>query len=276
MKLPPAFYNRDTCTVAQDLLGKYLVRVLDGLPLALRINETEAYIGRLDKACHAYGYRRTPRTETLFAAPGTAYIYLIYGMYHCLNFVTEPEGEPAAVLIRGGEARGDVELLSHTRYGKAFSQLSPYQKKNFLNGPGKLCKALEAHVEAVEFPAASSADLLPWISRRFKALGKEIDRTAAEYLVTGFGWLLLLDGFFRIQTSQKAKTFGLEQWGAISAVAIAVGVIGFRLILSFGGTELPRIWIILAFLTEGILNRCVVRFTVKPPGTYPVFPQNQT
>ena len=101
-------------------------------------------------------------------------------------------------------------------------------------------------------------------------------QTAAEYLVTGFGWLLLLDGFFRIQTSQKAKTFGLEQWGAISAVAIAVGVIGFRLILSFGGTELPRIWIILAFLTEGILNRCVVRFTVKPPGTYPVFPQNQT
>lgn len=94
--------------------------------------------------------------------------------------------------------------------------------------------------------------------------------------MTGFGWLLLLDGFFRIQTSQKAKTFGLEQWGAISAVAIAVGVIGFRLILSFGGTELPRIWIILAFLTEGILNRCVVRFTVKPPGTYPVFPQNQT
>ena len=64
-------------------------------------------------------------------------------MYHCLNFVTEPEGEPAAVLIRGGEARGDVELLSHTRYGKAFSQLSPYQKKNFLNGPGKLCKALD-------------------------------------------------------------------------------------------------------------------------------------
>ncbi len=142
MKLPRDFYQRDTRTVAQDLLGKYLVRVLDGLPLVLRINETEAYIGRMDKACHAYGYRRTPRTETLFAAPGTAYIYLIYGMYHCLNFVTEPEGEPAAVLIRGGDARGDVELLSRTRYGKGFSELSPYQKKNFLNGPGKLCKAL--------------------------------------------------------------------------------------------------------------------------------------
>lgn len=142
MKLPRDFYDRDTRTVAQDLLGKYLVRILDGLPLAVRIHETEAYIGRMDKACHAYGYRRTPRTETLFAAPGAAYIYLIYGMYHCLNFVTEPEGEPAAVLIRGGEARGDVDLLARTRYGKAFSQLSSYQRKNFLNGPGKLCKAL--------------------------------------------------------------------------------------------------------------------------------------
>ena len=96
------FYRRDTLTVARDLLGREIVRVLpDGTRLGCRITETEAYIGRLDKACHAYGYKRTPRTETLFAPPGTAYIYLIYGMYHCLNFVTEAEGEPAAVLIRG-------------------------------------------------------------------------------------------------------------------------------------------------------------------------------
>ena len=93
MKLTQAFYHRDTRLVAQALLGKYLVRFQDGLPLVVRIQETEAYIGRMDKACHAYNYRRTPRTETLFAPPGTAYIYLIYGMYHCLNFVTEPEGE---------------------------------------------------------------------------------------------------------------------------------------------------------------------------------------
>ena len=80
MKLSQDFYNRDTCQVARELLGKYLVRVQDGLPLVVRINETEAYIGRVDKACHAYHYRRTARTETLFAPPGTAYIYLIYGM----------------------------------------------------------------------------------------------------------------------------------------------------------------------------------------------------
>ena len=142
MKLTKGFYDRDTCQVARDLLGKYLVRVQNGIPLVLRITETEAYIGRCDKACHAYNYRRTQRTETLFAPPGTAYIYLIYGMHHCLNFVTEPEGEPAAVLIRGGQVRGGLDFISRNRFGKGPEELSAYQKKNFLNGPGKLCKAL--------------------------------------------------------------------------------------------------------------------------------------
>ena len=142
MKLTKDFYNRDTCQVAQDLLGKYLVRIQDGTPLVLRITETEAYIGRCDKACHAYNYRRTQRTETLFAPPGTADIYLIYGMHHCLNFVTERSGEPAAVLIRGGQVRGGMDFISRNRFGKGPKELSAYQKKNFLNGPGKLCKAL--------------------------------------------------------------------------------------------------------------------------------------
>ena len=143
MKLTKEFYDRDTCQVAQDLLGKYLVRIQNGIPLVVLITETEAYIGRCDKACHAYNYRRTQRTETLFAPPGTAYIYLIYGMHHCLNFVTEPEGEPAAVLIRGGQVRGGLDFISRNRFGKSPEELSAYQKKNFLNGPGKLCKALQ-------------------------------------------------------------------------------------------------------------------------------------
>ena len=93
--LPRTFYDRDTLEAARDLLGRDLVRVLeDGTELICRITETEAYIGRMDKACHAYQYKRTPRTQTLFAPPGTAYIYLIYGMYSCLNLVTEGEGEP--------------------------------------------------------------------------------------------------------------------------------------------------------------------------------------
>lgn len=141
-KLKREFYARDTLTVARELLGNYLVREYEGEKLVCRITETEAYIGRCDKACHAYGYKRTARTETLFAKPGTAYIYLIYGMYNCLNFVTEPEGEPAAVLIRGLEAVSGTETLTRLRYPKHHGELTAYQAKNFLNGPGKLCKAL--------------------------------------------------------------------------------------------------------------------------------------
>lgn len=141
-KLEQSFFERDTLTVARELLGLYLVRELTGARLVCRITETEAYVGRLDKACHAYGYRRTARTETLFAAAGTVYIYLIYGMYHCLNFVTEAEGEPSAVLIRGASPVLGETTLSRARFGKAPEDRSAYQCKNFLNGPGKLCQAL--------------------------------------------------------------------------------------------------------------------------------------
>ena len=96
--LPRTFYDRDTLTVARALLGQLLVRTLDdGTRLSCQITETEAYIGRLDKACHAYGYRRTPRTETLFARPGTAYLYLIYGIYHCLKKVLKIAKEPISL-----------------------------------------------------------------------------------------------------------------------------------------------------------------------------------
>ena len=142
-KLPRSFYDRDTLTVARALLGKHLIRVLpDGTPLVCRITETEAYIGRCDKACHAYNYKRTPRTETLFAQPGTAYIYLIYGLHCCLNLVTEGENEPAAVLIRGAEAVKNGDIIAENRFGRKTDALTPYQRKNFLNGPGKLCKGL--------------------------------------------------------------------------------------------------------------------------------------
>ena len=142
-KLVRDFYDRDTVQAARDLLGRYIVRVLPGGErLICRITETEAYVGRVDKACHAYGYRRTPRTETLFAPPGTAYIYLIYGMYHCLNFVTEPEGEPSAVLIRAAEPVENAGKMARLRFGCAPEEMSAYQRKNFLNGPGRLCRAL--------------------------------------------------------------------------------------------------------------------------------------
>jgi DNA-3-methyladenine glycosylase len=141
-KLDQSFFNRNTLTVAQELLGRYLVRTIDNTLVVCRITETEAYIGRVDKACHAYHYKRTARTEPLFALPGTIYIYLIYGMYHCLNLVTESEGEPCAVLVRSCTPIHGEAVMSQARFGKSPAQLSSYQRKNFLNGPGKLCKAL--------------------------------------------------------------------------------------------------------------------------------------
>ena len=134
------FYLQDTVEAAKALLGKCLVRRLEGELLAVRITETEAYIGRCDRACHAYNYRRTARTDTLFREGGHAYIYFIYGMYHCLNFVTEPEGEPAAVLIRAGEPLAGTDTIRRLRFGD--KPLTAYRQKNFLNGPGKLCKGL--------------------------------------------------------------------------------------------------------------------------------------
>ena len=136
------FFLQDTVRAARALLGAHIVREWAGRRLVCAITETEAYIGRIDKACHAYGYKRTPRTQTLYAPPGTAYVYLIYGMYHCLNFGTEPENEPAAVLIRGAVPVEGAEEMAWARFGKSVSDLSRYQKKNFLNGPGKLCQAL--------------------------------------------------------------------------------------------------------------------------------------
>ncbi len=136
------FYVGDTVEIARSLLGKYLVRQLDGELLVCRITETEAYVGAIDKACHAYGYHKTRRNATMFGQPGHAYLYLIYGMYTCLNFVTNPVGEPDAVLLRGLEPVTGLDTMCRLRFGKPWAALTPYQRKNFCNGPGKCCKAL--------------------------------------------------------------------------------------------------------------------------------------
>lgn len=140
-KLLRDFYSGDTVSIARTLPGRYLVRMWDGQPLVARITETEAYVGAIDKAAHAYGYHKTPRNATMFGPPGHAYIYLIYGMHCCLNFVTEPEGEPAAVLLRALEGAAGVDVMRRLRYGDA--PMNAYRRKNFLNGPGKVCKALD-------------------------------------------------------------------------------------------------------------------------------------
>lgn len=136
------FFIGDTVKIARDLLGCYLVRIIDGEMLVGRITETEAYVGSIDKACHAYGYHKTARNAVMFGPAGHAYVYLIYGMYHCLNFTTNVEGEPEAVLLRGLSPVYGAERMAQLRFGKPLDELNAYQRKNFLNGPGKCCKAL--------------------------------------------------------------------------------------------------------------------------------------
>src|SRR5690349_22815007 len=101
-KLPREFYERDTIVVAKELLGKHLVHVVGGLKRVGKIVEVEAYLGPHDLAAHS-ARGRTARTEVMFGPPGHAYVYLIYGIYHCMNVVTEREGYAAAVLIRALE-----------------------------------------------------------------------------------------------------------------------------------------------------------------------------
>lgn len=142
-KLPPEFYLQDTLSVAPALIGCYLVRQLEDQLIIGRINETEAYVGPIDKACHAYQYKLTARTKPLFAAGGIAYVYFIYGMYHCMNVVTEAAGIPCAVLIRSVELVQGLERAVCNRYKKKPQDISAIQYKNLTNGPGKLCQALE-------------------------------------------------------------------------------------------------------------------------------------
>lgn len=129
------FYARPALDVARELIGMVLVRRLpDGVRLAGRIVETEAYVGPEDLASHA-SRGRTRRNDVMFGPPGRAYIYLVYGMHWCLNFVTGPEGFPAAALIRAVEPLDGIDLIRRNR---------PKARKDtqLASGPGRLCQAL--------------------------------------------------------------------------------------------------------------------------------------
>lgn len=132
--LTPSFYARPTEIVARDLLGRVLVSVVEGERVAGRIVETGAYLGPHDPACHAAErIGRTRRNESMFAVPGTAYVYKIYGIHWCLNAVTERRDFPAAVLIRALEPIAGREVM-RVRRGTRDRELA--------SGPGRLCQAL--------------------------------------------------------------------------------------------------------------------------------------
>jgi len=131
--LPRDFYARSAVDLAPGLLGKRLVRELDGQLLVGRIVEVEAYLGGEDAASHAFR-GPTPRNRSMFGPPGFAYVYLIYGVHYCLNIVTGPEGNGQAALIRALEPLAGVELMRANR-GRV-------TERDLTNGPGKLCQAL--------------------------------------------------------------------------------------------------------------------------------------
>jgi DNA-3-methyladenine glycosylase len=140
-KLNRNFYNRPTLKVARELLGKYLVSEKEGNYVSGKIVETEAYIGPDDPASHAYR-GMTPRNKIMFGYPGYAYVYFTYGMHHCLNFVTERKGFPAAVLIRALEPVDGIEMMKKRRRIVENPPKGGDDLKNLTNGPAKLCQAL--------------------------------------------------------------------------------------------------------------------------------------
>lgn len=125
-RLKRGFYDRDTVTVARELLGKYLVRTWRGRDYVGRIVEVEAYLGPHDKAAHSCR-GMTPRTTIMFGPPGHAYVYLIYGIYCCMNVVTEAEGHGSAVLLRALEPVRNIRRRTQ--------------------GPGLLCRAMHIDLD---------------------------------------------------------------------------------------------------------------------------------
>jgi len=129
-----SFFERPTLQVARNLLGAHLVRLIDGIRVAGIIVEAEAYRGQEDLGCHARA-GLTPRTRVMFGPPGHAYIYFTYGMHWMLNFVTEVQGFPAAVLIRALHPVQGLELIAARRNGQPPTR--------WTDGPAKICQALD-------------------------------------------------------------------------------------------------------------------------------------
>ncbi len=166
-RLTRDFFIRDTQTVARELIGKYLVRKTKNGNMVGKIIEVEAYLGITDKACHVYGDKETEKTKVMYMKPGTLYVYYIYGMYFCLNVITEPERVPSAVFIRQLYPVNGIELMKENRTVKIGNNY-----KNLVDGPSKLCMALNITKE--KFNGKDS--LIP-DSKLFFTEGDDVDKT---------------------------------------------------------------------------------------------------
>lgn len=157
MKLPVSFYRRDdVAEISRDLLGKVLCTRIEGKLTAAIITETEAYAGVADKASHAYGDKRTRRTEPMYGPGGNAYVYLCYGIHHLFNVVTSTEGTPHAVLVRAGQpVEGVDEILRRRKKSR--------HDKSLMAGPGTVSQALG--IKSRMTGTALAGDLI-WIEDR--------------------------------------------------------------------------------------------------------------
>lgn len=146
-KLPRSFYLQDTVTVARSLLGCLLWRRIDNGPLiAVRLVETEAYLGANDSASHARRGLRSQRNASMYLAGGHAYVYFTYGMHWCMNVVTQEADIAEAVLLRAAEPVKGIDVIRENR-------LKAKRDFDLMNGPGKLCMALgvDGHLDGEDF-----------------------------------------------------------------------------------------------------------------------------
>lgn len=153
VRLLRPFFARPADELAPAVLGQTLVRILpDGTRLAGTIVEAEAYVGVVDRACHSFNHRRTPRVEAMYGPPGTAYVYLTYGMHWMLNLVCGDPGEPVAVLLRAIEPTHGLELMRRHR-ASAPKAAPEIPDRDVCRGPARLCQALAVDI------ALNSVDL---------------------------------------------------------------------------------------------------------------------
>lgn len=204
-RLPRSFFTRDGITLAKDLLGKVLVHDTPVGTVRGIITEVESYMGEEDKGSHTYGGRRTERTEPMYHIGGTSYVYLIYGMYSCMNIAAMTDGIPQAVLIRSvvpaDEESGQkmislrLEQLNHKQAKKKLPLYTPKTcpasvRKHLADGPGKLCIAMGITradndidmVESGHFYVTEGVDIAPEKILAGKRIGIDYAEEAADYL----------------------------------------------------------------------------------------------